>query len=146
MAAVATDPQSLANSVACYECGGDAGRQMLLMLALLRQIVLNANPVAAVDPQSLMNQANCYLCYGGPGTWQLFMLALLAQIAQTGTGGGGGGTGTQVIGGDTAAPDAGDTPANPAAAALYYFTDAGGIGNQTLYQWNIAAQNWTQLV
>ncbi len=71
-----------------------------MIIALLKQILLNANPVAATDPQSLLSQAACYDCYGGGGMWTLMILALLKQIAE----GGGSGPGTVCIVGGVGAP------------------------------------------
>lgn len=81
----ATDPATLLASANCYQCY--QGTDTLMMLALLRQIVLNGNPMADVSPQALLEQAKCYRCY--QGTEWLLILALLSQIA-SGTAGGGG--------------------------------------------------------
>jgi hypothetical protein len=62
----------------------------MMKLALLQQILLNFNPMAATDPASLLNIAQPYQCLG-PQNWQLMELALLAQIANStnaSTGGG----------------------------------------------------------
>lgn len=96
---MATDPQTLLNAAACYQCAGGGGMTQLFKLALLQQILLALNPNAMTDPASLLAQANCYQCYGAqPGIMQLFELALLAQIATNGTGGGGGGGGNPAPG------------------------------------------------
>jgi len=79
---MATDPQSLLNGAACYN--NYSAQSWLLKLGLLKQILLNQNPMAATDPQSLLSSAQCYNCYG-PGVWPLLELELLSQIA---TGGG----------------------------------------------------------
>jgi len=86
---MATDPQSLLNSAACYN--NFSAQFQLMKLGLLRLIVLNQNPMAATDPQSLLNSANCMNCYG-PGAWPLLELALLQLIANGGGTGGGGTT------------------------------------------------------
>lgn len=78
-----TDAQSLLRSASSY-AAYSAGEWRLMIIALLRQIALSQNPVAAVDPKSLLAQAACYQCFGDPGSWMLMELALLAQIASGG--------------------------------------------------------------
>jgi len=84
---MATDPQSLLSTAACYDCY--LAQYNLLKLALLRQLVLNLNPMAATDPQSLLSQANCYSCYSAQ--WALLELALLSQAVTLLSSGGSGG-------------------------------------------------------
>ena len=80
---MATDPQTLLNEARCYECNTSGNYDLeLIKIALLRQILLAANPTAMTDPQTLLNSARCYECYGANGYMlQLMELALLSQIA-----------------------------------------------------------------
>lgn len=96
---MATDSQTLLTQSQCYACY-TPGEWQLMILALLRQIALSQNPMAATDPQSLLTQAQCFQCYGGGGLWTLMQLALLAQIAN------GGGSGAVCILGGVGAPAA----------------------------------------
>lgn len=79
---MATDPQSLLSQANCFSCfGSDRGMMELLKLALLKQLVLAENPMAATDAPTLLAQSNCYSCYGSsPGIMQLLELGLLAQL------------------------------------------------------------------
>jgi hypothetical protein len=100
----------------------------------------------ACDPEALSITASKLLGIPENLRW-LVIIELLCQIQASGSGGGGGGGIGEVIPGSSANPNSPMiVPANPLQGALYYFTDAGGIGNQVLFQWNIAAQNWTELI
>jgi hypothetical protein len=111
----ATDPQSLLAQAKCYNCYGTPGELMLMKLALLQQIALSLNPMAATDPQSLLDQAKCYNCYGTSGLWALFELALLQQIAVNGSGGG---TGTGATFGNYGGGQPNFTPASGTGLAV----------------------------
>jgi hypothetical protein len=78
----ATDPQSLLAAANCFSCfGSNPGLTELMRLALLKDYLLELNPMAATDPQSLLTSANCYSCFGSTsGQQQLIGLALLRQI------------------------------------------------------------------
>lgn len=85
---IPTDPQTLLGGASCFNCYGTPGEMALMKLALLRQILLQIDPMADTSPQTLLSQANCYNCYG-PGMWALIELALLNLIVQNGGGSGG---------------------------------------------------------
>ena len=87
---MATDAQTLLAEAKCYECYGSNEYSLHLMkLAMLKQILEAANPMADTSPQALLAEAKCYACYGSSGMWPLMELALLRQILEVGIGGGG---------------------------------------------------------
>jgi len=81
---VATDAASLLSqaNVAGYQGYSASGYMLdLIKLALLQQILLASNPMAATDAKTLLAQANCYQCFAGNDfALRLIELALLQQI------------------------------------------------------------------
>jgi len=64
----------------CYMCFGELSTAQILELALLRRIVLAADPAADVSPQGLISTTNCYACLG-LSMFDLMLLALLSLLA-----------------------------------------------------------------
>jgi hypothetical protein len=137
---MATDAQSLLAQAACYECfTANPYMAQLAQLALLRQIVLNQNAMAAVDAQSLLDQSKCYSCYASnPYMLKLMELALLAQVVANGsTGGGGGGSGSGSVLCGAANP-----VAAPTTSCGVYVKQNGALSG--IWVWDGAA--WRQLI
>jgi hypothetical protein len=125
----APDAQTLIASANCYNCYGDYA---LIKLGLLRQMLLNLNPVADVTPQTLIASANCYNCYGN---FELIELGLLAAIINQGLGGGS----SQILSYTAANPTVqGLVPPNQNAPAIAYSST--GVGST--YTWNVTTHVW----
>lgn len=77
----ATSVGILLDEVKCYACLG-ASISQLIKLALMRRVLLAANPSADVSVAGLMEYAKCYACYGA-STVQLLELALMDQVQQS---------------------------------------------------------------
>ena len=132
---MATDAQSLINSVACYQCYTSSPYMaQLIELALLRQLVLAQNPGADVSPNALLDQVKCFECYSSSGYMlQLLELSLLLQLTGGGTGGG---QLLQYTGTDPTS--AGIKPAIQSLPAVAY--SATGVGST--YTWNTTTFVW----
>jgi hypothetical protein len=122
-----TDTQTLLSAANQYSNNGD-GDQQLLKLGLLKQILLNANPMAATDTQSLLSAASQYNNVPA-GMWKLLELGLLQQIAAGGGGSGG------VLNGNGSPVGV----ITPTAGLLY-------INNTDSTLWAVSNGAWTQLV
>lgn len=77
----ATNFQTLLNEGRCFSCFGELSVPQILELALLRRIVLNADPAAATDPQSLMTYGVCYACPGA-SEFEIMKISMLDMLSQ----------------------------------------------------------------
>ncbi len=133
---MATDAQSLISQANCYECFAvNPYTARLMQLALLKQIVLNGNPMADTSPQTLLTNAQCFECYAtSPYLLQLMELSLLVQITNNSSAGG---SASQIVAYTGANPNAdGVKPPNLNASAIAVKP------NSPVYTWNIATQLW----
>jgi len=74
-------PNELLAASECFACQ-TPGEWQLIELALLRNILLELDPMADTNPATLLAQANCFACYASsPALMQLLQVALLNQIA-----------------------------------------------------------------
>lgn len=90
---MATDYKTLFSSSVEYLSTGNVSGLQALKLALLKQIALSVNPMAATDVQSLLSSSDVkgYSGASNSSVADLLELALLNIIANNISGGGGGG-------------------------------------------------------
>jgi hypothetical protein len=126
---MASDAKTLIALGNCYASFGASEQQLLVMkLGLLRQLVLNQNPMADTSPQTLLKQASCYNSYGASPYMLLLMeLALLGQIVANGAG----------VQHGTGTPMSNGLPANPGSAY---------IQDDTVSLWVVANGVWYEIV
>lgn len=130
---MAADPNALLASVTCLECAGSPGLFQLYKLALLKQILLAADPTAMTDPNTLMSQISCYACLPA-GQLQLIEIALLSSIVDAG----GGGSGAVLEYTTTDPTTDGIVPTNVNDPAVAYSRD----GTGPTYVWNTVTHVW----
>lgn len=132
---MATDAQSLLNSIGSYLATGNVTGVSLLRLALLQQIANSLNPMADTTAQGLLSQdvIGGYAATSNASTCDLLELGLLNIIA--GALGGGGGGIPQIISGDYGGAQPTPTPSGP---AIFYDTSGGQVWIYDGTTWNEA--------